>query len=419
MTGFTHQNNELYAEQLSVSELAERFGTPLYVYSRAALEAGFKRYASPLKDRPHKICYAVKANGNLSILKRLAQLGAGFDIVSEGELKRVLAAGGDPSRVVFSGVGKQRREIRSALTAGIYCFNVESKSELIRIQEEAKAMGSKANVSLRVNPDVDAKTHAYISTGLKNNKFGIAYNKALEVYRYAATLSHIRIMGIDCHIGSQLTDTSPLLAALDRLLVLVDALQKEGITLQHIDIGGGLGICYRDEKEPSVSDYLDDVIQHLGNRKLELVVEPGRSVIAHAGILLTRVELLKSSEFRSFAVVDAAMSDNFRPALYGAWQRIEPVAQSGREHLSSKKYDIVGPVCETADFLGKDRTMALEEGDLLAMHSAGAYGFVMSSNYNCRNRPAEIMVERDQAYLIRRRETIDDQLAYETPYLDN
>lgn len=406
---------ELFAEQIPARQLANQFGTPLYVYSRKGLEAGYRAYYQAMADWPHLICFAVKANSNLAVLNVLARLGAGFDIVSVGELERVLAAGGDPGKVVFSGVAKQRHEIRRALEVGIHCFNIESEQELERIQAEARAMGERARISVRVNPDVDARTHPYIATGLKDNKFGIDISRAPEVYAHAAGLSHIEIVGVDCHIGSQLTTTAPFLDALDRLLLLMDQLKTMGITLQHLDIGGGLGVRYQDESVPSPADYLIAVKQQLaeqGYSDLTLMVEPGRSIAARAGILLTRVELIKPTEQKRFAIVDGAMNDLLRPAIYSAWHTIVNAVQ--QDDVDSHLYDIVGPVCESGDFLGKGRKLAIQEGDLLAVEFVGAYGFVMSSNYNARNRAAEVMVDGAEAYLIRRRETIAEQIASES-----
>ena len=404
---FERRQGELYAEDLALAGIARDYGTPCYVYSRAAFSRHYQAYAQALGDHPGMICYAVKANSNLAVLAVLARLGAGFDIVSGGELERVLRAGGDPSRVVFSGLGKTAEEMALALKAGIYCFNVESEPELALLSQVAGDLGMEAPVSLRVNPDVDAQTHPYISTGLKENKFGIDIKRAPEVYRRARSLPAIRIEGLDCHIGSQLTQLSPFMDALDRLLLLIDQLAGEGIDIHHLDLGGGLGVNYRDEQPPSSSDYLGAVRQRLGGRSLSLLLEPGRSIAANAGVLLTRVLYLKPTEHRNFAVIDAAMNDNIRPALYQAWQEIQPVSQSEQ---AARTWDLVGPVCETGDFLGKDRKLALHPGDLLAMMSAGAYGFGMSSNYNSRGRPAEVMVDGDRAYLVRARETIDDQL---------
>ena len=411
MEFFTYRENQLYAEDLAVQQLAQEFGTPLYVYSRASLEERYQAYAEPLAGRPHLICYAVKANSNLGVLNVLARLGAGFDIVSAGELERVLAAGGDPARVVFSGVGKQTNEIRRALTVGIKCFNVESIPELLRIEAVAEEMGQVAPISIRVNPDVDPKTHPYISTGLKANKFGIAFELAREVYQQASSLQHLKIIGVDCHIGSQITQLSPFLDALDRILLLVDQLKEDGIEIRHLDLGGGLGVRYQDETPPSPAEYVEALIEKLGDREFELVFEPGRAIAANAGILLTRVEYLKEGEEKNFAIVDAAMNDLLRPALYDAWQGIIPA--SIKEDGSNKTWDIVGPVCETGDFLGKDRELNLTAGDLLAVTSAGAYGFAMASNYNSRNRPAEVIVDGAERHLVRQRESYEQQMTGE------
>ncbi|KUJ82928.1 diaminopimelate decarboxylase [Microbulbifer flavimaris] len=405
MTDFHYRDGALWAEDVSLTEIAEQFGTPTYVYSRAHFERQYRDYADALGDHPGLVCYAVKANSNLGILSLLAQLGAGFDIVSGGELERVLLAGGDPSRVVFSGVGKTAEEMRRALEVGVHCFNVESDAELERLEAVAADMGVSAPVSLRVNPDVDAKTHPYISTGLKENKFGIAIDTAIDTYRWAAKSDHLNVVGVDCHIGSQLTEVSPFLDALERLLLLIDELAAEGIHLKHLDLGGGLGVRYRGEEPPPVSDYIGAVKERLGDRKLELVLEPGRSIAANGGLLLTQVEFLKRTEEHNFAIVDAAMNDNLRPALYQAWQDIVPVHPNGKE---TELWDIVGPVCETGDFLGKRRELSLEPGQLLAMLSAGAYGFTMSSNYNSRPRAAEVLVDGDRPYLIRARESMAD-----------
>ena len=410
MDHFQYRDGELFAEDLPLQSLANDFGTPLYVYSRATLERHFRAYSDPLTQHPHLICYAVKANSSLALLSLLAQLGAGFDIVSRGELERVLAAGADPSRVVFSGVGKQTHEIQRALALGIKCFNVESIPELERIQQIAEQMGVKAPISLRVNPDVDPQTHPYISTGLKANKFGIGFELALAVYRQAAQMDHLQIVGVDCHIGSQITQLAPFLDALDRLLVLVDQLADEGIHLQHLDLGGGLGVRYNDETPPLPNEYVEALLTRLGDHRFELIFEPGRAIAANAGVLLTRVEYLKEGQEKHFAIVDAAMNDLLRPALYGAWQAIVPVVpRQGPERL----WDIVGPVCETGDFLGKDRSLCLQPGDLLAVRSAGAYGFTMASNYNSRNRPAEVLVDGAQRHLIRQRESYEQQMAGE------
>ncbi|MEE2764171.1 MAG: diaminopimelate decarboxylase [Pseudomonadota bacterium] len=412
MDHFNYRNGELHAEDVPVAAIAERFGTPAYIYSRATLERHYRAYDDALKDRPHLVCYAVKANSNLAVLNVLARLGAGFDIVSAGELERVLRAGGDAGKVVFSGVGKQEWEMKRALEAGVRCFNVESDTELDRLNAVAGELGVKAPVSLRVNPDVDAGTHPYISTGLKENKFGIDIAEAPAVYARAATLPNLDIQGVDCHIGSQLTSVSPFLDALDRVLALIDTLADQGISIRHLDMGGGLGVTYDQEQPPQPSDYVTALSDRLGDRQLELIMEPGRSIAANAGILVTRVEFLKCTEHRNFAIIDAAMNDLIRPALYSAWQAIVPVAphQQGEE----KPWDLVGPVCETGDFLGKDRKLRLQAGDLLAVRSAGAYGFVMSSNYNSRNRPPELMVDGDQVHVVRRRETLADQLAPES-----
>ena len=415
MDAFTYHNNELFAEQVSLTQIAARFGTPAYVYSRAAITDRFKAYQDALTGRPHLICYAVKANSNLAVLNVLARLGAGFDIVSGGELQRVLRAGGDASKVIFSGVGKTEAEMEMALKANIACFNVESEAELQRLDRVAGQLGLRAPVSLRVNPDVDAGTHPYISTGLKENKFGIDSEIAFEVYRSAAALPHLAVTGIDCHIGSQLTELTPYLDAMDRLLALVDRLADAGIRLRHFDMGGGLGVRYANESPPHPAALIDAVLKRLGQRDLTLLLEPGRSIVANAGVLLTRVEYLKHTPEKHFVVVDAAMNDLLRPALYEAWQEIRPVQRSGAQTL---RCDVVGPVCESADFLGKDRDLAAAQGDLLAVMSAGAYGFVMSSNYNSRNRAAEILVDGDRIHLARRRETLDDQLHLELPLPD-
>ncbi|PSF12295.1 diaminopimelate decarboxylase [Marinobacter fuscus] len=412
MDYFNYRDGELYAENVAVSDIASQFGSPAYVYSRAALERHYRAYDDALKDHPHLVCYAVKANSNLAVLNVLARLGAGFDIVSAGELERVLRAGGDASRVVFSGVGKQEWEMKRALEAGVRCFNVESDTELDRLNKVAGELGVKAPVSLRVNPDVDAGTHPYISTGLKENKFGIDINEAPGIYARAASLPNLDVQGVDCHIGSQLTTVAPFLDALDRVLELIDTLAAKGITIRHLDMGGGLGVTYNDEQPPKPSEYVGALIERMGDRKLELVLEPGRSIAANAGILITRVEFLKCTEHRNFAIIDAAMNDLIRPALYSAWQAIVPVKP--RQDTEEKTWDLVGPVCETGDFLGKDRALRLQAGDLLAVRSAGAYGFVMASNYNTRNRPPELMVDGNQVHVVRRRETLDDQLAPES-----
>lgn len=411
MSVFEYRNGELFAEGASLSAIAEQFGTPTYVYSRAHIEAQFRSYADALAGMPHLVCFAVKANSNLGVLNVLARLGAGFDIVSRGELERVLAAGGDPHKVVFSGVGKSRDDMRRALEVGVHCFNVESDVELERLQTVAAEMGVKAPVSLRVNPDVDAQTHPYISTGLKENKFGINIDAAEAVYARAAELPNINIIGVDCHIGSQLTQVTPFLDALDRLLVLIDRLAARGIQIQHLDLGGGLGVRYRDEEPPLAGDYIRAVRERLAGRDVALVFEPGRYIVANAGVLLTRVEYLKHTEHKDFAVIDAAMNDLIRPALYEAWMDIVPLKP--RDGVA-RRYDLVGPICETGDFLGKDRALVLAEGDVLAVCSAGAYGFVMSSNYNTRGRAAEVMVEGEAVHQVRRRETLAELFAGES-----
>ena len=411
MDAFNYRDGELFAEGVALSAIAERFGTPTYVYSRAHIEAQYRSYADALQGVSHLVCFAVKANSNLGVLNVLARLGAGFDIVSGGELERVLAAGGRADRVVFSGVGKTRDDMRRALEVGVHCFNVESTDELERLQVVAAEMGVRAPISLRVNPDVDAGTHPYISTGLKENKFGIAIADAEEVYVRAAQLPNLEIVGVDCHIGSQLTTLEPFLDALDRLLALSDRLAECGIHLRHLDLGGGVGVRYRDEQPPLVADYIKAIRERVGDRDLALVFEPGRYIVANAGVLLTRVEYLKHTEHKDFAIVDAAMNDLIRPALYQAWMDVTAVQPRDGEPRS---YDVVGPICETGDFLAKDRALNLAEGDLLAVHSAGAYGFVMSSNYNTRGRCAEVLVDADQAFEVRRRETVAELFAGES-----
>jgi len=404
MDAFTVKNGQLYAENITVSDLAKRHGTPLYVYSRAALEQHWHAFDQAFADHPHLICYAVKANSNIALLNLLARLGSGFDIVSEGELARVLAAGGVPSKIVFSGVGKREAEIVAALKAGIRCFNIEVPGELDRINHLAGELGVVAPVSFRVNPDVDARTHPYISTGLKENKFGIDFETAFGEYQRAAKMDHVAIVGIDCHIGSQLTETEPFMAALERVLVFVDRLKDDGINLHHLDLGGGLGIRYRDETPPEPAEYITQLRERLVGSDYEILLEPGRAIAGNAGILVTRVEYLKSTAAKNFAIVDAAMNDLVRPSLYSAWQDIVPVKQN--HNVEPKLWDIVGPVCETGDFLGKDRSLALQPGDLLAVRSAGAYGFTMSSNYNSRPRAAEVLVDGDRHWLIRQRESL-------------
>ncbi|MDH0445860.1 diaminopimelate decarboxylase [Stutzerimonas stutzeri] len=411
MEAFSYRDGQLFAEGVALPALAQRFGTPTYVYSRAHIEAQYRAYADALEGMPHLVCFAVKANSNLGVLNVLARLGAGFDIVSRGELERVLAAGGEPGRIVFSGVGKTRDDMRRALEVGVHCFNVESTDELERLQQVAAELGMKAPVSLRVNPDVDAGTHPYISTGLKENKFGIDIDNAEAVYARAAELPNLEVVGVDCHIGSQLTSLPPFLDALDRLLALIDRLATRGIQIRHLDLGGGLGVRYRDEQPPLAGDYIQAVRQRIEGRGLALVFEPGRSIVANAGLLLTRVEYLKHTAHKDFAIVDAAMNDLIRPALYQAWMNVITVQPHEGD---TRRYDIVGPICETGDFLAKDRELALAEGDLLAVCSAGAYGFVMSSNYNTRGRAAEVLVDGDQAFEVRRRESVQELYAGES-----
>ncbi|MFJ3521554.1 diaminopimelate decarboxylase [Pseudomonas sp. NPDC090203] len=411
MEAFNYRGGELFAEGVALSAIAERFGTPTYVYSRAHIEAQYRAYADALSGMPHLVCFAVKANSNLGVLNVLARLGAGFDIVSRGELERVLAAGGQGDKIVFSGVGKTRDDMRRALEVGVHCFNVESTDELERLQVVAAEMGVRAPVSLRVNPDVDAGTHPYISTGLKENKFGIGIEQAEDVYIRAAQLPNLEVIGVDCHIGSQLTTLSPFVDALDRLLDLVDRLGDCGIQLRHLDLGGGLGVRYRDEEPPLAGDYIKAVRERLAGRDLALMFEPGRFIVANAGVLVTQVEYLKHTEHKDFAIVDAAMNDLIRPALYQAWMNVTAVKPRDG---ATRTYDIVGPICETGDFLAKERELALAEGDLLAVHSAGAYGFVMSSNYNTRGRAAEVLVDGDQAFEVRRRETVTELFAGES-----
>ena len=408
MDNFEYRNGALFAEDVAVSAIAEEFGTPAYIYSRDALERAYLAYAEALEGRDALVCYAVKANSNIAVLNVLARLGAGFDIVSEGELERVLQAGGQADKIVFSGVAKRESEMRRALEVGIHCFNIESEAELDRLNSVAEQMGKVAPISLRVNPDVDAGTHPYISTGLKDNKFGVAIEDAARIYAYANSLSHLSIQGLDCHIGSQLTETAPFIDALDRLLVLIDALAEQGITIQHLDLGGGLGVCYTDEVPPTPQSYIAEVLAKLGDRPLKLIFEPGRSIAANAGILVTKVEFLKCAEHKNFAIIDAAMNDMIRPSLYSAYMDIIPAQV--REEGESRVYDLVGPVCETGDFLGKERTLNIQPGDLLAVCSAGAYGFTMSSNYNSRNRAVEVMVDDNRSHVIRQRETLADQL---------
>ena len=413
MDYFNYQDDgQLWAENVPLVQLAEQYGTPLYVYSRATLERHWHAFDKSVGDHPHLVCYAVKANSNIGVLNTLARLGSGFDIVSGGELERVIAAGGDPAKIVFSGVGKTEEEIKRALELKIKCFNVESEPELERLNKVASEMDVIAPVSLRINPDVDAKTHPYISTGLRDNKFGIAFDRAPQVYKLASTLPHLEVKGIDCHIGSQLTAIEPFIDATDRLLALIDNLVEQGIQIKHLDVGGGLGVIYRDELPPQPSEYAKALLSRLTKHQdLELIFEPGRAIAANAGILLTKVEFLKHTEHKNFAIIDAAMNDLIRPVLYQAWQDIIPVVPREGE---AKTYDLVGPICETGDFLGKDRSLILDAGDLLAVRSAGAYGFVMSSNYNTRTRAAEIMVDGDKTYVVRQREELASLWALES-----
>ncbi len=412
MDHFNYRGTALYAEDVPLEQIAAEFGTPCYVYSRATLERHWHAFDRAFAGQPHLVCYAVKANSNLAVLNVLARLGSGFDIVSLGELERVLAAGGDPGKIVFSGVGKREDEMRRALEVGIRCFNVEVADEIDRLNRLAGEMGRKARISLRVNPDVDAQTHPYISTGLRENKFGIGVDEALAEYRRAAAMPHLDISGIDCHIGSQLTSLEPFVDALDRLLVMIETLRTEDIVIRHLDIGGGLGIRYSQENPPEPAAYADVLSRRLAGLQLEILLEPGRAIVGNAGVLLTRVEYLKSNGVKHFAIVDAAMNDLIRPSLYQAWQGILPVHSDSS--APTRCYDVVGPVCETGDFLGKDRDLAIQAGDLLAVRSAGAYGFCMSSNYNSRPRVAELLVDGDRVHLARRRETVADLFQHET-----
>lgn len=416
MNPFEYRNGELHVEEVKLSQIAEQVGTPTYVYSRQALLDAYQQYVDALGDHPSTVCYAVKANSNLAVLQLLADAGAGFDIVSGGELERVLKAGGSPDKIIFSGVGKTRAEMQRALEVGIACFNVESISEIDHLAEVAADCNLIAPISLRVNPNVDAKTHPYISTGLEQNKFGIGITVAEEAYEYAHGLPGLKVKGIDCHIGSQLTDVSPLLEACDRLLELRDSLVAKDIPISHLDLGGGIGVVYRDETLPSIADYFAQVKNKIGNRKLAILCEPGRSITANAGVLLTRVEYLKETRHKNFAVVDAAMNDYLRPALYQAWQHILPVTEAAKD-VEERNWDIVGPVCESADFIGHDRALALEEGDLLSIMSTGAYGFVMSSNYNTRGRAAEVMVGGARFQVVRQRESFDDMIRGESTFV--
>ncbi len=409
MDYFSYKDHQLFAEEVPLAKIAADFGTPTYVYSRRTLERHWHAFDKALLGHPHLICYAVKANSNLAVLNLFARLGSGFDIVSGGELSRVIAAGGEPNKVVFSGVGKTADEMRSALCIGIKCFNVESEAELKLLADIAAEMHIRAPVSLRVNPDVDAGTHPYISTGLKENKFGIPNNEAIQLYEWAEKQAWLEVVGIDCHIGSQLTEIEPFLLALDSVVELLTELAKRGIEIKHIDLGGGLGVPYKSESPPEPDEYAAKLLQRLesykGYEALEIILEPGRAIAANAGILLTHVQYLKTNGNKGFAIVDAGMNDLIRPALYQAWQAITPV--NSQANVDYANYDVVGPVCETGDFLGKDRRLAIEAGDLLAVRSAGAYGFVMSSNYNTRARPAEVMVDGDEAFEIRKRETLE------------
>ena len=410
MNPFSYRNGELHAEEVPLARIGAQFGTPCYVYSRAALTRAWRDFDAAFAGRDHLLCYAVKANPNLGVLDVFARLGSGFDIVSGGELARVIAAGGDPRKVVFSGVGKTAAEMRQALAAGILCFNVESAPELELLNRVAGEMGVTAPVSLRVNPDVDAKTHPYIATGLKENKFGVAYTDALATYRRARELPHLRIAGVDCHIGSQLTEVAPFIAALERVLALVDALAREGIAISHIDLGGGLGIRYQDETPPAVADYAQALLKVLAERPQQLLFEPGRLLTGNAGVLLSTVLYLKPGADKNFAIVDAAMNDLMRPALYAAWHDVLPLRETA---AGGQSYDIVGPVCESGDFLARDRQLSVNPGDLIAIASAGAYGMSMSSNYNTRPRAAEVMIDGNRTHLIRDRETVAMLLANE------
>jgi len=404
MDYFNYRDNQLFAEDVALTDIAAQYGTPCYVYSRATLERHWQAFDQAFAEHPHLICYAVKANSNIALLNVLARLGSGFDIVSQGEMERVLAAGGSADKIVFSGVGKREDEITAALKTGIRCFNIEVNGELDRINRLAAQLGVVAPVSFRVNPDVDANTHPYISTGLKENKFGIEIQQALNEYRRAAEMPHIKIIGIDCHIGSQLTETRPFLDALERILTLVGTLKREGIALHHLDLGGGLGICYENEQPPQPAEYVSAILERLGAYPFEILLEPGRAIAGNAGILITRVEYLKTTPEKNFAIVDAAMNDLIRPSLYNAWQKI--IAVNTDSSADRNNWDIVGPICETGDFLGKNRRLKINQGDLLAIRSAGAYGFTMSSNYNSRPRVAEIMVDGSQTHLIREREPL-------------
>lgn len=410
MDHFNYRDNQLFAEDVAIEDIIKEHGSPCYIYSRATFERHWHAFDDALSAHDHLVCFAVKANSNLAVLNILAKLGSGFDIVSGGELERVLAAGGDASKIVFSGVGKTATEMRRALAVNIRCFNVESEEELVLLNDVAGEMGVQASISIRVNPDVDAKTHPYISTGLKENKFGIDISLAPEAYRRASKMANLKIEGVDCHIGSQLTETRPFIDALDRVLALIDQLEEMGINIHHIDLGGGLGIQYRDETPPLPEEYASELSKKLAGRKLEILIEPGRAIAGNAGILVTQVKFLKNNGEKHFAIVDAAMNDLMRPALYSAWQEIIPV---NKKTGPSQCYDIVGPICETGDFLGKDRELIIEAGDLLAVRSSGAYGFTMSSNYNTRPRVAELMVDVDKVHVVRERESIESLFANE------
>ncbi len=406
MDYFDYRNGRLYGEDVELASLAGKYGTPCYVYSRATIERHWRAFDNALSGQQHLVCYAVKANSNLAVLNLMVRLDSGFDIVSVGELERVLKAGGDPAKVVFSGVAKRDDEMRRALEVGIKCFNVESIAELQRLNQVAGQVGVRAPVSIRVNPDVDAMTHPYISTGLKENKFGIEIERALEVYQQAVSMTHLDVEGVDCHIGSQLTQVEPFVDALDRVLLLINELQEHGIKIKHLDVGGGLGIRYHDETPPEPAAYAEAIKARLNNADIELLIEPGRAIVGNAGVLITKVEYIKQTGHKNFAIVDAAMNDLLRPSLYSAWQEIVPLQM--RDDIDAAEYDIVGPVCETGDFLGKERHLALDTGDLLAVRSAGAYGFTMSSNYNSRPRPPELMIDGAKVHVVRRRETIDE-----------
>lgn len=411
MSSFHYQNHQLFVEQVPLTQIAQQWGTPTYVYSLSALKENYKSFTSALKNQPHLICYAVKANSNIGLLNCLAKMGSGFDIVSLGELHRVLAAGGDVRKIVFSGVGKTELDIRNALDVGIACFNVESAPELEKIHAIAKRLNKTASISIRVNPNVDAKTHPYISTGLKIHKFGIDIDEAQKIYQRAQSLSHIKIHGVDCHIGSQITSLEPFLQALDQVLNLIDQLKQSGIEIEHLNLGGGLGVQYDDETPPDIRSYCEALVKHLQNRKIKLILEPGRALVANTGILLTRVEYIKQGFEKKFAIVDAAMNDLIRPSLYDAWHTLLPIYN--HPDIKAEKYDVVGPVCETGDFIAKERLLKIKNNDLIAIMSAGAYGFSMSSNYNSRPRAAEIAVKDDSARIIRDRESFSDLFKHE------